>query len=65
MPPSRQPRRRLMSLSQEESVFFSEEKKQETFVTAQLWRSPPRKASGKASGSFFEKKHQKNLANSG
>jgi hypothetical protein len=28
-------------------------------VTAQVWRSPPRKASGKASGSFLKKRTKK------
>jgi hypothetical protein len=35
------------------------------FVTAQVGRSRPGKASGKASGSVFEKKNQKTFTNSG
>jgi hypothetical protein len=31
------------------------------FVTAQVWRSPPRKASGKGSGSFLKKRTKKLL----
>jgi hypothetical protein len=37
-------------------MFFFEKK-----VTAQVWRSPPRKASGKASGAFLKKRTKKLL----
>jgi hypothetical protein len=32
-----------------------------SFVTAEVWRSPPRKASGKESGSFLKKRTKKLL----
>jgi hypothetical protein len=43
-----------------EEFFFSEKK-----VTAQVWRSHPRKGKRQRKRFFFEKKNQKTLTNSG